>query len=69
MTPPPELSLDVGSMFDGFSAGCTVSNRLYVQALREGVVSLGPELAVQVETTDQGPVILATLSVAGTLGL
>lgn len=55
-------------MFDGFRTGFTASNRLYVQALREGVVSLGPQLDVQVEYLPEGPVILATLSVAGTFG-
>ena len=69
MTEPPELSLDVGAMFDGFQAGFTASNRLYVQALREGVVSLGPQLDVEVETLRQGVVVVASLGIAGTLGI
>jgi hypothetical protein len=69
MTEPPELSLDVGSIFDGFQAGFTASNRLYLQALREGVVSLGPQLDVQVETMARGLVVIASLSIAGTLGI
>ncbi|HJL18101.1 MAG TPA: hypothetical protein RMH99_20730 [Sandaracinaceae bacterium LLY-WYZ-13_1] len=73
MMPPPELALSldfsVDSIFAELTAGVTASNRLYVQALREGPISLGPELLVQVEQLPSGFVVLSTLGVSGTLGI
>ena len=73
MMPPPELTLDLAfspeQILAGLQFGVTASNRLYVQALREGVISLGPELVVQYEHLVEGPVFLATLGVSGTLGI
>lgn len=63
------LSLDVGSMFEQLRPGFTASNRLYLQALREGAFSVGPELVVSYEGLLAGPVVYATLGLAGTLGL
>jgi len=63
------LSLDVGSMFEQLEVGFTGSNRLYVQALREDAVSLGPELVVSYEGLLAGPVFYVTLGLAGTLSL
>lgn len=71
VTAPPALGpgFGVDQVFAGLRAGVTVENRLYVQALREGVASLGPELIVSFEELLEGPVLVATLGLAGTLGL
>ena len=71
MMRPPTIGLDfsVGGLLAQLEGGVTASNRLYVQALREGVVSLGPELQAQFEVLPAGPVFLWTLGVSGTLGL
>jgi len=63
------LSLDVGQMFGQLTVGATVSNRLYLQALREGAFSVGPELVFSYEGLLEGPVVYATLGLSGTLGL
>jgi len=73
MMPPPELTLDLAfspeQILAGLQFGVTASNRLYIQALREGVVSLGPELMIQYEHLVEGPAIVATLGLSGTLGI
>ncbi len=73
MMHPPELVLapdfDAGSLFEGLTPGVTASNRLYLQVLRDGVVSLGPQLDGQVEMLLEGVALSWTLGVAGTLGL
>ncbi|MBX3273692.1 MAG: hypothetical protein KF729_25735 [Sandaracinaceae bacterium] len=73
MMPPPSLalSLDFGpeQLFAGLEPGVTASNRLYVQALREGSFSAGPQLDAQLETMFGGVVLLWTLGIAGTLGI
>lgn len=71
MMRPPTIGLDfsVDRLFDGLEPGVTASNRLYLQALREGVVSLGPEVQAQVETLPAGVAFQWTLGVSGTLGL
>lgn len=74
MTHPPTLEvsadgLNMDALLGGITVGATVSNRLYVQALREGVVSLGPELNAQLDLLLEGPAFQWTLGVAGTLGL
>ncbi len=63
------VSLDLGQMFDQLTVGATISNRLYLQALREGPFSVGPELVVSYEGLLEGPVVYATLGLSGTLGL
>lgn len=74
MSHPPSLTLDASGLdmdqlLGGITAGATVTNRLYLQALREGPVSLGPELTTQVDVLLEGPVLLMTLGLAGTLGI
>lgn len=71
MMPPPDVLAVAGGadVFAGLVGGVTVSNRLYLQALREGPISAGPELFVQVEQLPTGPVVLATLGLTVTLGL
>jgi len=71
MLDPRELvfSLDVGAMFEQLQPGFTGSNRLYLQALREGAFSVGPELVVSYEGLLSGPVFYVTLGISGTLGL
>lgn len=59
----------LGDLFGGFAGGVTGSNRLYVEGLVEGPVSLGPELLVAVEQLHDGPVLLATLGLRGTIGV
>ncbi|MEZ4340107.1 MAG: hypothetical protein R3B82_26090 [Sandaracinaceae bacterium] len=73
MMHPPELVLsldfDVGSLFQGLTPGVTASNRLYLQVLREDVISLGPQLDVQVDVLLEGTSVSWNLGIAGTLGL
>ena len=73
MMQPPELSFELAlapeTIFDELEGGLTASNRLYVEALREGVISIGPELFFSVEQLVGGPVFQGTLGVSGTLGI
>jgi hypothetical protein len=71
MMRPPTIGPDfsVGGLFAQLQPGVTASNRLYVQALREGAVSVGPELSSQIEMLLAGPVFVGTLGLSGTIGL
>jgi hypothetical protein len=72
MTPPEptlELALDPGSVFDGLVFGVTASNRLFVELLSEGPLTLGPELFVSFGQLVDGPLFQATLGLGGVLGL
>lgn len=73
MMVPPELDLELAlapeTIFDGLVGGATVSNRMYLQVIREGVISAGPELFLSFEQLVDGPVFQGTLGVSGTLGL
>ena len=64
-----DLAFSPEQILAGLQFGVTASNRLYIQALREGVVSLGPELMIQYEHLVEGPAIVATLGLSGTLGI
>jgi hypothetical protein len=63
------LALDLAPMIEQLALGVTVSNRLYLQALRAGGLSAGPELTIQYEGLLEGEVVFATLGIAGTFAL
>ena len=72
MRPPPLVlapDFDLEQLAAGLAPGITASNRLYLQALREGSFSAGPQLDAQLETMLEGVVLVWTLGIAGTLGI
>lgn len=68
---PPVLGpgFSIDAMVASIAGGVTASNRFYVQVLREGVISLGPEVHAQLEMLLEGLVVVSTVGIAGTLGL
>jgi hypothetical protein len=62
------LGFSVDAMFASMAWGVTASNRFYVQAVRAGPFSMGPEVHVQLEMLVEGMVFTSTVGAAGTLG-
>lgn len=71
ITAPPEIDLgfSIDSVVNGLRAGMLIENRFYLQVLREGAASLGPELVVSYEDLLEGPAFTLTLGVSGVLGV
>jgi hypothetical protein len=71
ITAPPAIgpSFSIDSILNGLRAGVLLENRFYLQGLREGPLSLGPELVISYEDLLEGPELLVTLGVSGVLGL
>lgn len=67
----PEITpeLNVALVLEGLEPGVTVQNRMYIQAVRAGSFSFGPELVVSFEQMLGGPVFVSTLGLMGTLGI
>lgn len=63
------LDFDVDQALALLEPGVTISNRLYIQVVREGPISAGPQLDVQIEQLFGGLAVYSTLGVGGTLGL
>jgi hypothetical protein len=71
ITAPPTLSLgfSMDQVFANLRVGTMIENRLYLQALREDVISLGPEIVFSFEDMLEGSVIVMTLGISGQLGV
>ncbi|MFK7991830.1 MAG: hypothetical protein AB8I08_37785 [Sandaracinaceae bacterium] len=67
----PEVTpeLNIASVLEELEPGATVQNRMYIQAVRAGAFTFGPELVISFEQMLGGPVFVSTLGLMGGLGI